>query len=436
MKASNFQIALTVMFIFFIGIGMLMFAGVIKIGKDAPTEVTGSVTLWGTFDSLSMTKILGDLNRGSDLIIKYVEKSPERFEGDLIEALASGTGPDLFMLPQDSIWRYKNKIIPVPYASFSERDFKNSFVNEAELYLSPDGVLALPISVDPLVMYWNRDLLAANGLATPPRSWDDVMKDIPILTKKTDSGIISQSAIALGQFNNVDHAKDILSLLMLQAGNPITTRSGTLLVQTLRNSVVSGDTSILPAERALSFYSQFTDPTGPHYTWNRSLPRARDQFAGGNVAFYMGYASELFAIQKANPNLNFDVTTVPQFNVATPVTFGTMYGLAIAKGSANTTAAFTAASKLITLDAMKVFATTYSLPPVRRDLLSIKPENPYAVVFYNSALISRAWLDPRPAETSTIWQRMLEDVLSNTLSSSQSVNNAAAQLELLIRANL
>ena len=98
------------------------------------------------------------------------------FDQTLIEALANGNGPDAIIIPQDSIVHYLDKIEPIPYQSFSQSAFKSAYITKAELFLGGNGVLAVPFSVDPLVMYWNRDLFANAGIAEPPQYWDEFLR--------------------------------------------------------------------------------------------------------------------------------------------------------------------------------------------------------------------------------------------------------------------
>jgi hypothetical protein len=76
------------------------------------------------------------------------------------------------------------------------------------------------------------------------------------ITKKDSSGNVFQSAVAFGEWSNINNAKDILSMLMIQAGTPITSRSGTAVISVL-NSQFSSPT--VPAQSALEFYTKFSN---------------------------------------------------------------------------------------------------------------------------------------------------------------------------------
>ena len=253
---SQFQIILTTIFAFFILIGVIMFAA---FGKNDPSQTIGEVIIWGMVDEKQIKNVLGDLTDRDKSFekVKYVQKNTRNFDRLLAEAMAEGRGPDVFLLSQADIVKHQNKILPIPYATFSLRDFKDYFVEEGELYLRDDGILALPFMIDPLVMYWNRSIFNAAGIADSPRSWDDFFPLAKKLTKKDANMNITTSATALGSFANIANAKEILATLIMQTGNPIARRDGVEVFITLRDSV-SGQTT--PTESALRFYTEFSNP--------------------------------------------------------------------------------------------------------------------------------------------------------------------------------
>jgi multiple sugar transport system substrate-binding protein len=358
-----------------------------------------------------------------------VQKSANTFDQDLLEALASGTGPDLFFLPDNLAFHYSNKIFTIPYTSYSLSTFKNVFSGAGEVFLTSKGILAFPMSIDPLMLYYNRSILDANGIVYPPSTWDDLVGMAPSLTKKDDSGQLTESAVALGDFSNIVHAKDILVTLFMQTGNPITEEgSNGSFVSTLNSQTGNYD---LPS--TLSFYTNFANPSNSAYSWNKSFSNSDDVFSVGNLAFYFGFASELQNLINKNPNQNFFVTGVPQIkNGAFKLTASRVTGLAISSASKNFTTAFTAASLLATSNFASEFATATGVAPARRDLLAIKPTDQYSPIFYSSALYARSWLDPSPTNTSTIFGGMVDNVLSGNMSVFNAVEDASAKLSLLL----
>ncbi|MFA5933925.1 MAG: extracellular solute-binding protein [Candidatus Paceibacterota bacterium] len=432
MKSSNFQIILIVVFIIGAVVAVLIFAGIIPVGQTGSTAV-GNVVAWGTIPKNSLSGTLDEYNRTSKTFkVNYVQKNSATFDGDLVEALASGTGPDLILLPENLILRYTNKITVIPYTTFPQRTFQDTFVNEANLYLTDKGIIGFPVVIDPLVIYYNRNSFQSANISEPPKTWDDVASYIPKFTVRDTSGNITKSAISLGTFSNIPHAKDILSMFFLQAGNSIVVNHSGQYVSTLVDTTTLGNRT--QASGALEFYTAFSNPLQSLYSWNKTLPNSLDAFTSGDSAMYIGFASEYQTIQKKNPNLSFDVARIPQAkNAETIVTFGKMTAASIMKSSKNPSGAYAAAQLLSGADFSLKIATDLNLPPPRRDLLAGKPLGTSLPVFYQSALVARSWLDPNPEKTDDIFKGMIENVTSGRLRASEAISSASANIDILLK---
>ncbi|OGZ11574.1 MAG: hypothetical protein A3D67_00210 [Candidatus Lloydbacteria bacterium RIFCSPHIGHO2_02_FULL_51_22] len=428
-----FQLGILIFFGFFIIFGVLVFSGILPFFDTTPDGVGGEAVLWGAVPAELLRAPLDELNsENKDVFsVRYEEKNEESFDTELVEALASGTGPDMILLPGNLLVRHENKLLPLPYAQMSARTFRDTYAEGSELYLGSTGVLALPFSIDPMVMYWNRDLFTNAGIVGPPEEWDAFLSLAGTLTKKDAALNISKSTIALGDFSNVRNAKDILAMLIIQAGNPIVEVS-----EGVRRVSLYDQRGLVtpPAQSALRFYTEFANPSTPVYSWNRSLPNSRDMFAAGDLAVYFGRASERKAIAAQSPRLNFDVALVPQIqDVERKTTFAALTGIAVLKNSRNPQTAFYAGYALTGKDFSERFSRVSGVPPARRDLLSKPPKDAdiFTPVFYNSALIARSWLDPRPDETERIFSAMVSNVLSGRSTISSAVAKASEDLAAL-----
>ena len=411
--------------------GVLVFSGAIPIGNKADKiGGLGSVVLWGSVPPDAISPALEEFNAANkSFSVVYVQKNADTFGQDLLEALASGTGPDMFFLPDSLVYSYKNKIFTIPYASYSAANFKKTFVGAGEVFMSSQGITAFPIAVDPMVMYYSRSMLDAANIVYPPAYWDEFSSLVPKLTQKDDTNKIIKSTVALGQFQNINFAKDILATLFMQAGNPIVSEStGGRYVSSLDQT-----TPGYPLGAVLQFYTDFANPIKDVYSWNRSLPVSRDYFSAENLAFYFGYASEFRSLVNKNPNQNFLVAPVPQIRGANfKLTSGHVMGIAISSQSKNFNTALTAASLMATSNFAARFAPALGMVPVRRDLIQTIPTDSYSPVFYSSALYAKAWLDPSSIDTDNIFRGMTEKVLSNTMSFEDSVRDASAKMGLLL----
>jgi ABC-type glycerol-3-phosphate transport system substrate-binding protein len=310
------------------------------------------------------------------------------------------------------------------------------FIQAAEIYMRQNGVVAVPYAIDPMVMYWNRDLFDNASITVVPTFWDEFLTLAPKLTtrdQKTQD--ITQSAIAFGEYANVANAKDILAMLFLQTGDPIVRMNsqwypvGDLLKQD--GEYLIPDQDVISA---LRYYMDFSNPLKSIYSWSRALPNSRDQFLKGGLAVYFGYASEYKVLKEKNPHLNFAVAPVPQTRGTTvEITFAKMHGLAVLKSSTNKATAFVAVQKLLESDYSGAFASQFGLPPVRRDLLNVQQTDAVMSVLYDSAIRARTWLDPRPEATEGFFKTAIESISSgrNDVTQSVSVLGASVNSELL-----
>lgn len=426
---SNFQIILLAVFGFFIVTGVLVFS----FYRGAGGVGEFSVTIWGDIPNHSFNRALNTdpFIKDKSIRVTYVEKSPSSLEADFTEALARGEGPDLIILTQDKLWKNRPKLTVISYENVSERDFKTTFVEEGELFLTETGTYALPLSVDPMVLYYNRDLLTRAGQASPIVYWDEIYAAALNLSKRDPAGNLVTSAIALGEARNIPNAKDIISLLLLQAGTPITSFVGEELRAQISNNF---NLAVSPGISALDFYTQFSNPTKTFYSWNRSLLDAQTHFTSGDSAYYLGFASELGILKNKNPNLNFNVSSVPQSRVSGKITtFGYLRAVAISRGSRSPGAALSVAMKLVSKEASLALSQATSLPPARRDLLSLKPTGATTSVFYDSALQAKGWLDPDASATSLIFREAIESITSGRARTFEVVNEANEKVEALIK---
>ena len=428
---GNFQLIVIIAFIAFAIFGVLVFSGAIQIGKGQTSGSLGTVVLWGTIRADIMAPLLEEFNNANTtLVVKYAQKSADSFDQDLLEALADGTGPDMFLLPDNLAFHYANKIFPIPYSSFPLASFKNNFAGAGEVFLTSKGILAFPLSIDPLMMYYNRGLFDANGVVAPPASWDDLTAMVPKLNNKDNSNKIIKSAVALGDFSNIAHAKDILSALFMQTGNGIVAEKNGVFNSSLNASVTNPKYSL---SAILKFYTDFADPNQSVYSWNKSFPNSNDTFSAENLAIYFGYASELQSLVNTNPNQNLAIASFPQIKGSSfKLTGANVTGIALLSSSKNFTAAFTAASSMATSNFASEFAIATGVAPARRDLLAIKPQDSYSPIFYNSALFARSWLDPSVTDTDNIFSNMIEGVLSNSMTVDSAISDASNKLDLLL----
>ncbi len=426
---STFQMVL-------LGIFTIMLLGGIFVmstysGGKKSSDAIGKVVIWGTLPAQSFRNALEDISQQNQALkgVSYVYKNPTNFDSLLTTAIASGNGPDLILIPQTHLASLRSVIIPIPYASFPKRNFLSSFADVATIYLSPNGTYGIPILINPLILYYNSSLLSSAGVAKVPSTWDEFSGLVPIFTKKTVSGALSQVLIPLGTYQNVHNATAILSTLFMQAGIPIVTRtsSGSPVGNLLRPSGSTGtsaNTSL--GVQVLGFYTQFADPTKTTYNWNATLPNSQQMFLAGDSVLYIGYVSEAKFFAQANPNLSFDVALMPQSSVSKIKTvYAKVYAFSLPHGSANIRGAIATASALANNSPESIIAKETGLTPALRSLLAKTQSNPIESTAYKSAIMSRTWLSPSKTATEHIFSGMINMVNAGQLSLSGALTQAS-----------
>lgn len=435
---KNFQIILLVVFGIFAALAAAFFSGAIELPKKASETtfgVTGNVTMWGTLSKSALRDTLEFFNSQSkgELVLNYIQKDPKTYKKELLDSFAFGGTPDIFMLSQDLIFLYQDKIITVPYQGFSERMFLDSYIQAASVFKTEAGILGFPILSDPLIMYYNKDIFDSSGIVSPPTSWKEFFTIVPILTKKTETLEIQKSGLAFGEAKNVRNFKEILLAMNFQLGNDVVVRD---TIKSSFETVFSGKSFISskPAEETLKFYMEFSNPLKNVYSWNKSMPDSMDAFIAGDLAVYFGFASEISLIQQKNPNLNFDIALLPQVEGAsTSTTYANVHALVIPKTTKNFQAAYSVVGQFTNGPFALPVSLVSGLSPVRRDLLSVKtPESPYRDLYYRAALQSRSWVDPESTETNAIFTRMIENVLSGLSNYGAAVGDANKELKTLL----
>ncbi len=432
-KTSVTQIIILGIFILFLITGVIIFAKFSGGGSSATDAV--QIQVWGTIPDTAFSAAIESINSQKVAVVNiaYRQILPNDFEQTLIEALADGTGPDVVLIPNTLLLKNQKKFTIIGSDILSARDFKDSFVEGAETLLTSKGTYGVPLFVDPLVMYWNRDILTSRNVARPPTTWEEVLALADVLTERRDDRSILKSAVALGDASNVLYSKDILLALTMQAGGHFIARDENDLPINLLDSTTGND-SENALGTSMSFFTQFADPLKSVYSWNRSLPDSQSAFINGDLAFYFGHASDAINIRSKNPNLNFDIATLPQpKDVQNKLTTGIMYSFSILATSQYKSAAYANIAALTSAGAAAVFSQALGLPPARRDLLATLPGSVFGDVFWKSTLWAKTWIDPDPKQTDVIFASAVDDVVTGKSKATDSAKLASQKITELLQ---
>ena len=431
MKLRPFELALVIIFIV-LGLAALAVVSSYNGGSsnDDSLAFTGSVEIWGVLPKEAMEATLTTLADQNESFrqVSYREIEPNAFGETLTNALADGVGPDIVMMSHEQLVDTRRRIAPYDYETLPPRDIRDAYVEGAQIFALSDGMYALPIAVDPIVMYWNRDILATNGFLAAPRTWEELINvQFPELIERDFSRNINRAVVAMGEFANVRNAFGMLSMLLIQGGSAGVVETDRGYEIRLREAV-SGSGN--PMRAVFDFYTRFSQPSNALYSWNRSLQADRAAFVGEELAFYFGYASEAREIERLNPNLNFDIAEVPQGGAASVRrTYGQFYGLALLRSTNNAQGAYTVMAALNRPQVSSQIAVSAGMAPASRSAVAAGTNDTYGRVAYGSASIAYGWLNPELSETEQIFATIVSDVTGNRRDLDQAVSDGVERLE-------
>lgn len=425
---SKFQLIVLGIFVLFIVAGVVSFAT--YKGSSSDTQLP-TITMWGTFPESTFNTYINSINQtlAQSIDVTYTQKTPAQFSGDFVAALARGQGPDAILITADMLLPHLDKLSLIPFSALPQRTFQDTYIQEGEIYYSNGGVLGIPFVIDPLVMYWNRDTFSAAGLATYPRTWEDFTELNKRLTSKDENGNLRKSAVALGDFTNVNNAREIFGALLFQIGNPVTrTNSDGMVESTIRTNYSANPTSVV------DFFTKFIDPSGTSYSWNRGMPQSKSAFLSGMLSTYFGFASELGDIREKNQNLNFDVAPFPQVKTGgKKATYGKMYGFSITNASDKQNSVYQVISLLTNPTYLADLSAKMYLPSVNRTIIARGSSDQYISIFNETVLVAKTWFDVDPEKSRQLFGTMIDNVTSGRKTVYESIQDTGDQYDILLR---
>ncbi|MCC6934531.1 MAG: extracellular solute-binding protein [Candidatus Yanofskybacteria bacterium] len=420
-------------------IAFMVFIAFIFILRNVGGQQTGGdVTLkvWGVFDDRAVFsaafKAFETANKG--VHIDYQVFPPQEYEAAVINALAAGRGPDVWMMHHTWLPKHIDKIQPMPERLTGDKEplmtikqFKDLFVDVAAYDLVNNGkIYGLPLYVDTLALYYNKDMFSSAGIAQPPRTWNDFMDDVKKITQYDANRNITRLGAAMGSARNINRSTDILMMLMLQSGVQMTNADGT---QATFSRSVDGQNV---GERALMFYTDFTNPQKEVYTWNDAMDYSIDAFAEGSTAMMINYAHQVSVIRSKAPRLNWAVAAVPQASTVDARTYANYWPLVVSLKSEHPETAWRLVHYLAAGEGTVPYLNAANRPSARRDLIEQQKSDPDLGVFALQALTARSWLQANNQTIETIFADMIDAVNLGRQSITNALRDAETKVSVLM----
>lgn len=462
-KKNSFLLALIVC-------GAVVLSGC-SLKGSAPEGYKVKLEVWGVIDDTDAYAELFSEYRKLDPYateIVYRKLQPETYREDLINALASGKGPDIFMIR--NAWRgaFEDKIVPMPNSGEAEKFYRDSLADVAASDFIKDGqIYGIPLSIDSLGLYYNKDLFNAAGITKPPTTWEELINTANQLNRIDQLGNITQSAVALGTAYNINRSSDILMALMLQLGSDI-------------GKANAGRVSLSDekSKQALEFYNQFSSIRSANYSWNPRMHYSIDAFTEGTLGMMFNYSWRYAELQKKNAKLNFAVAPLPQFSGTTlPANYANYWGFVVSKNKEtlpdtqseegvsvdpllqNTLRiheawqlirymAFPHADNIMTLqngltqttknvvltfDPAKKYLERTNKPAARRDLIEEQKGNIKLAPFATGNLIAKNWYQGNPEAVEALFAEMIDSVNTGSKTVSEALQIGSTRINVLGR---
>ncbi|MCX6705888.1 MAG: extracellular solute-binding protein [Candidatus Woesebacteria bacterium] len=351
-------------------------------GKTSTKPSSGEIVWWSLWeDESTISPLIAEYEAKNPKVkVKYIKQSQQDYRERLTNALAKGTGPDIFTFHNSWVPMFKNYLDPIPVSIMTPSEFSQVFYPVIASDLTEgSGILGIPLGYDALTLFINSDIFASYG-KTPPTTWDDLRSLAIELTTKDDKGNIIQSGVALGRTENVDNWQEILALMMLQNGADLSNPIGKL------------------AEDALTFFTLFSSNDG---VWDSSLPTSTAMFAGGKLAMYLAPSWRAFEILQLNPSLNFKTVPLPQLAKGSSnqkdVAYATYWVQGVSNKGKNKTAAWEFLKFISSRDSLsKLYANSskqrkFGEVYPRVDMASLLTDHPILGSIVSQAPNARSW---------------------------------------------
>lgn len=423
-------------------------------GPDRVTQEAAQpkkLEIWAVIDDRDVYAPLLDAYRQAHphITINYKRFRLEEYEELLVNAMAEDRGPDIFLIHNTWVGKYMSKIEPMPaytemvytiveggYTNRKEtlilqneksitlRELRDSYpdvvykdavrrINTAPAGERPfleEKIMGLPMSVDTLALFVNRDMLNTAGIPTIPSAWDTFQATINRLVTINTDGEILQAGAALGTTENIDRAADIISILMMQNGTQMASDEG-YPTFALMPEELSATRDELPAIQALRFYNDFSDETKEIYSWNDDMPNSLDAFVQGRLAYFFGYSYHLPLIKARAPKLNLSIARLPQITGNPEVNYANYWLWTVSKKSENTETAWNLLNYLVKEENEKQYLDLAARPPAHRSLIEEYLDDDEIGVFASQILTADSWYrgyDPQAMEEAIL--QLVEDL--------------------------
>ena len=404
-KISIVQVIILGVFAVGFLVGLILFSKGSGKKNNEETKINyGVVNIWGILDKDKFDAFKNKIGKKNDkfkraVIYKQVPK--EEFEFKLINSIADGKQPQMILVNNKMLGRLKKRIKPIYKNRITKAGIENNFVESSRVFLDNENVIGFPLIVDPMVMYYNRDIYSTNSIPEPAKDWVKFKEDISKITIKNSKNILLAGA-AIGTYDNITYAKELFISLLLQTR--INYQKGIKFSENDSSKILA----------TLKFYTSFANYffENKNYTWNTSMGNSMQLFTASKVATIFGLASDNEKIRLRNPNLNFQITEVPSdSNNNFKAVYADIYGLSLVKNAKNSNGAYFVLDKIKQEESLKEFSRFFRLPSAKNSIVTQKTQSLFTRISNKSAVYAKPVLFQNEKEIEKIIGSYLKSVV-------------------------
>lgn len=398
-------------------------------GSDLPVV---KLTYWSVFNnSTEMDEIIQAYQvENPNVQIDYRKLDITEYETQLISALATNRGPDIFSVHSSWLPRYVNKLEPIP-ASQSPIDEYVPVVKKAAVV--DDNLYGLPYSVDTLALYYNTQLLSSAGVANPPSTWKEFADAVQKLSKLDSQKNFIREGAAIGAVNNVNRGIDPLLLLMLQNGTKMNNEART--ESTLADTITTTDNQRYnPGLAALNTYMSYSNPTSSHYTWNSRFVSDFHEFSQGRLGIMLNYAYNMERIKELNRKSVIRVAKAPQIDTTSaPLNYASFWIEGVSKQSLQQLEAWKFIVYATGKVGAKIYADATQKPSARYDILEAQKKDLLLAPFAEQAATADVWYQKDAVAEEAVLTDMVNAVLEGRQTSANALQQAETQITRILQ---
>ncbi|MDD2758454.1 MAG: extracellular solute-binding protein [Patescibacteria group bacterium] len=373
--------------------------------------------------SLEYWTVYDDVDALNAQIVKYRAERPyltvnlrqlrsDELYSRLVEALAEDKGPDIISVQARDLRAFQSKLAPMlPSVSDTIVRTQKNIVGQVETIITTQAVAlptvfqidrefvqtvkkdaiiggkiyCLPLSLDTMAIYYNKDLLDRSDVAEPPTTWEQFQEAVRKIVKlDKDKTRILQAGAALGTGNNIANADDILYILFKQSGVDFISSNN----RAVFNTAAAGGAA---AASVMDFYTDFANPARDTYTWNEGMDDSLDSFVKGETAFYFGYSFNNSQIKARAPQLNYGILPMLQLDPEKSVNVANYWLQCVVAKSGKQNEAWGLLNYLTRSSATEEYLTQTKRPTALRNLVNKQKENIELAPFVSQILVADSW---------------------------------------------